>query len=92
VIYNICEKFQIKASDSHTKFYQSLRTKGVVCGPVDKHLADACPVTEYRKCHVLLPSLMQACPRYGLWVMCIRLSIMCIRLMCISLMYIMYNV
>jgi hypothetical protein len=36
----------------------------VVCSPVDRHLADGCVLTKHR-CHVFLPSLMYASPRYG---------------------------
>jgi hypothetical protein len=51
-----------------------MRTKGTVCGPINSHLADACALTNHMTFYVFLPSPMHACPRYGPWAGCMRLS------------------
>jgi hypothetical protein len=45
-----------------------MEANGVVCVPVDTHLADGCALTKHRTCHMFLPSLMNARPCHSPWL------------------------
>jgi hypothetical protein len=67
VIINRSSSFDSISVENIEDYRQHMGAKGVVRGPKGAWLADNRVPTKLRKCHLFLPSPIQACPRHGPW-------------------------